>query len=193
MSENFKYLNNQGDGGLKELLKIVEQPKEQWILWNTNLLIPIFSRQDLHTLKLEMDGEELTEQETALYDRQIRVWGADAQRRLSKSHILVCGMKGTVAEFCKNIVLAGVGSVTLVDDRVVTNESLSSNFLILPHENHYNGKTLAEVCCDSLKEFNPMVHVAVETGDISTFGVEFFEKFDAVIISCCSLGKKVLG
>jgi ubiquitin-like 1-activating enzyme E1 A len=30
---------------------------------------------------LNMDGEELTEQETALYDRQIRVWGADAQRR----------------------------------------------------------------------------------------------------------------
>lgn len=29
-----------------------------------------------------MDGEELTEQETALYDRQIRVWGANAQRRL---------------------------------------------------------------------------------------------------------------
>jgi len=28
-----------------------------------------------------MNGEELTEQETALYDRQIRVWGADAQRR----------------------------------------------------------------------------------------------------------------
>nr|KJB19780.1 hypothetical protein B456_003G118500 [Gossypium raimondii] len=100
--------------------------------------------------------------------------------------------EGTVAEFCKNIVLAGVGSVTLVDDRVVTDESLPANFLILPHENHYNGKTLAEVCCDSLKEFNPMVDVAVETGDISTFGVEFFEKFDAVIISCCSLGKKKL-
>lgn len=28
-----------------------------------------------------MEGEELTEQETALYDRQIRVWGVDAQRR----------------------------------------------------------------------------------------------------------------
>ncbi|MBA0834889.1 hypothetical protein Gotur_013835 [Gossypium turneri] len=109
-----------------------------------------------------MNGEELTEQETALYDRQIRVWGADAQRRLSKSHILVYGMKGTVAEFCKNIVLAGVGSVTLVDDREVTEEALSANFLILPDENLYHGKTLAEVCCDSLKEFNPMVHVSVE-------------------------------
>ncbi|MFQ6637684.1 hypothetical protein Gotur_013835 [Gossypium turneri] len=91
-----------------------------------------------------MNGEELTEQETALYDRQIRVWGADAQRRLSKSHILVYGMKGTVAEFCKNIVLAGVGSVTLVDDREVTEEALSANFLILPDENLYHGKTLAE-------------------------------------------------
>ena len=28
-----------------------------------------------------MDKEELTEHEDALYDRQVRVWGADAQRR----------------------------------------------------------------------------------------------------------------
>ncbi|KAL4278201.1 hypothetical protein GQ457_03G016540 [Hibiscus cannabinus] len=137
-----------------------------------------------------MDGEELTEQETAIYDRQIRVWGADAQRRLSKSHILIYGMTGTVAEFCKNIVLAGVGSVTLVDERVVAEESLSANFLIMPEENLYQGKTLAEVCSDSLKEFNPMVHVAVQKGHILTFGVDFFEKFDAVILSCCSLREK---
>lgn len=34
-------------------------------------------------------GEELTEQETAIYDRQIRVWGVDAQRRYSSSLIFV--------------------------------------------------------------------------------------------------------
>ncbi|GKV13660.1 hypothetical protein SLEP1_g24646 [Rubroshorea leprosula] len=138
------------------------------------------------------DEEQLTEQETALYDRQIRVWGADAQRRLSKSHFLVHGMKGIVAEFCKNIVLAGVGSVTLVDDRMVTEEALSANFLIPPEENAGRGKTLAELCCDSLKEFNPMVLVSVEKGDVSTFGGEFFEKFDAIILSSCSLVKKKL-
>ncbi|KAM7254229.1 hypothetical protein ACFE04_028529 [Oxalis oulophora] len=138
-----------------------------------------------------MEGEELTEQETALYDRQIRVWGADAQRRLTKSHILVCGIKGTVAEFCKNIVLAGVGSVTLVDDRPVTEESLFANFLILPDESVYGGKTLSEVCCESLKEFNPRVSVSVEKGDWATFGVEFFEKFDVVVISCSSLSTKL--
>ncbi|KAJ4728807.1 SUMO-activating enzyme subunit 1B-like protein [Melia azedarach] len=139
-----------------------------------------------------MDGEELTEQETALYDRQIRVWGADAQRRLSKSHILVCGMKGTVAEFCKNIVLAGVGSVTLMDDRVVTEEAFSANFLIPPDEKVYAGKTIAEVCCSSLKEFNPMVRVSVEKGDLSNFDAEFYDKFDVIVVSCRSITTKKL-
>ncbi|KAH9770000.1 SUMO-activating enzyme subunit 1A [Citrus sinensis] len=142
-----------------------------------------------------MDGEELTEQETALYDRQIRVWGADAQRRLSKSHILVCGMKGTVAEFCKNIVLAGVGSLTLMDDRVVTEEAWSANFLIPPDENVYGGKTIAEVCCDSLKDFNPMVRVSVEKGDLSSLDGEFYDKFDVVVKlineKCRKLSKRV--
>ncbi|KAL8456685.1 hypothetical protein ACS0TY_033949 [Phlomoides rotata] len=137
-----------------------------------------------------MNGEELTEQETALYDRQIRVWGADAQRRLSKSHILVSGLKGTAVEFCKNIVLAGVGSVTLNDDRIVTEELLSANFLIPPDQNIYSGKSLAELCSDSLKDFNPMVRVSVEKGELSDFNAEFFDKFDAVVISCCSLSTK---
>ncbi|XP_019457647.1 PREDICTED: SUMO-activating enzyme subunit 1A-like [Lupinus angustifolius] len=141
---------------------------------------------------MDVDGEELTAQETALYDRQIRVWGADAQRRLSKAHVLVYGMKGTVAEFCKNIVLAGVGSLTLIDDRVATEEAFSSNFLIPSDENVYGGKTLAQLCCDSLKDFNPMVRVSVEKGDISSFDVEFFNKFDVVVVSCCSLSAKKL-
>lgn len=69
-----------------------------------------------------------------------------------------------VGQFCKNVVLAGVGSLTLVDDRVATEEALSSNFLIPPVENVYGGKTLAELCCNSLKDFNPMVRVSVEKG-----------------------------
>lgn len=51
-----------------------------------------------------------------------------------------------------------------MDDRVVTEEAWSANFLIPPDEKVYGGKTIAEVCCDSLKEFNPMVRVSVEKG-----------------------------
>ncbi|XP_026665874.1 SUMO-activating enzyme subunit 1B-1-like isoform X2 [Phoenix dactylifera] len=134
-----------------------------------------------------MDGEELTEEETALYDRQIRVWGVDAQKRLSKAHILVSGLNGTAVEFCKNMVLAGVGNLTLMDDRPVTEDVLQSNFLIPPDEAYYSGRSLDELCCESLKDFNPMVRVSIEKGDLSQFDGEFFDKFDAVVVSCCSL------
>jgi len=67
-------------------------------------------------------------------------------------------------QFCKNIVLAGVGSLTLNDDRLVTEDLLFANFLTPPDENDFRGKSVAELCCDSLKDFNPMVSVSVEKG-----------------------------
>ncbi|XP_031477183.1 SUMO-activating enzyme subunit 1A-like isoform X2 [Nymphaea colorata] len=137
-----------------------------------------------------MNGEELTEQETALYDRQIRIWGADAQRRLSKSHILVSGITGTIVEFCKNVVLAGIGSLTLMDDRLVSEKDLLVNFLIPPDEDKYKEKTIAEVCSDSLRDFNPMVSVSFEKGSLSGCEDGFFDKFDTVIIGRCSLNNK---
>lgn len=137
-----------------------------------------------------MDGEELTAQQTALYDRQIRVWGVDAQKRLSKANVLVSGLNGTVAEFCKNIVLAGVGSLTLVDDRLVTEDAIHANFLITSEEANHSGRSLAEGYCNSLREFNPMVHVSVEKGDLHQFEGVFFDKYDVVVISCCSLKDK---
>ena len=33
------------------------------------------------------ESEILTEQESALYDRQIRVWGADAQKRYAQLYL----------------------------------------------------------------------------------------------------------
>ncbi|CAA7404688.1 unnamed protein product [Spirodela intermedia] len=137
------------------------------------------------------DGEEeLTAQETAVYDRQIRVWGVDAQKRLSKSHVLVSRITGAAVEFCKNVVLAGVGSVTLMDDRTVTEDAIQANFLIPPDENKWKESSIAKLCCDSLKEFNPMVNVSVEKGDLADFEEEFFDKFDVIVVSSCSLANK---
>ncbi|XP_042458355.1 SUMO-activating enzyme subunit 1B-1-like [Zingiber officinale] len=138
-----------------------------------------------------MDREELTAQETALYDRQIRVWGVDAQKRLSKASILVSGLNGTSIEFCKNIVLAGVGDLTVMDDRLVTEDTLQANFLIPRDSDAYGGRSLSEVCCESLRDFNPMVRVSAEKGDLSQSEMEFFDKFDAIVVSCCSLNAKV--
>ena len=60
--------------------------------------------------------------------------------------------------------MPGVGSLTLNDDNPVTEDALAANFLTPLDEKMGGGGSLAELCCDSLKDFNPMVHVSVEKG-----------------------------
>ncbi|XP_012699599.1 SUMO-activating enzyme subunit 1A isoform X2 [Setaria italica] len=190
-------------GGAVEVAGVVlVQPGLEPLSDSVHLKRSIFSIPNFQIEDLAMDGsvgggsveEELTAQETALYDRQIRVWGVDAQKRLSKAHMLVCGMNGTTIEvyfFCKNIVLAGVGSLSLMDDHMVTEDDLNANFLIPPDESIYGGRSRAEVCCKSLKDFNPMVRVSVDKGDPSLIDGEFLDKFDIVVVSCASLKTKL--
>lgn len=49
--------------------------------------------------------------------------------RLRTSSVLVVGASGLGAELCKNIVLAGVKSVTLLDHALLTPVNLASRFL----------------------------------------------------------------
>jgi ubiquitin-like 1-activating enzyme E1 A len=53
-----------------------------------------------------------------------------------------------------------------MDDNVVTEEDLNANFLIPPDESIYGGRSRAQVCCESLIDFNPMVRVSVEKGKV---------------------------
>ncbi|KAJ4969774.1 hypothetical protein NE237_002873 [Protea cynaroides] len=78
---------------------------------------------------------------------------------IETSDLTLLSEQELVDRFCKNIILIGIGNFTLVDDRPVTEEALLSNFLIPPDENMYNGRSLAKP--DSLRDFNPMVHVSV--------------------------------
>jgi len=40
----------------------------------------------------------LTDEEKKIYDRQLRVWGADVQQRLRASRVLIAGCNGMAAE-----------------------------------------------------------------------------------------------
>ena len=57
------------------------------------------------------------EVDEGLYSRQLYVMGHAAQRRMALSNVLIVGTKGLGAEIAKNIILAGVKSVTLYDPR----------------------------------------------------------------------------
>lgn len=67
--------------------------------------------------------------EAALYDRQIRLWGLEAQTRIRKAHILVINLDGLTTEAIKNWVLAGIHRLTIVDFRsTVQLHDLSAGF-----------------------------------------------------------------
>lgn len=80
-------------------------------------------------LLLALKMADITEKEAAIYDRQMRLWGVDAQRALCASKVLVSGLNALGAEVCKDLVLAGV-NVTVQDDAVVTPSSVAVNFFL---------------------------------------------------------------
>jgi len=72
--------------------------------------------------------------------------------------------KGFCLQTCKNIVLAGIGSLVLIDDSPMTFEASAANFLVPFDELEGQGNSIATVCASSLRDFNPMVQVSVEEG-----------------------------
>jgi ubiquitin-like 1-activating enzyme E1 A len=78
----------------------------------------------------ESTAKTITEDEAALYDRQIRLWGIDAQKRLINSRVCLINMQGLGAEIAKNLVLSGINSLHIIDSNVVTEDDFNSNFLI---------------------------------------------------------------
>lgn len=73
---------------------------------------------------------KLSAEETAVYDRQIRTWGLQAQHRIRGANVLLVNIEGLGAEIAKNLVLAGIGSLTVVDDKAISLRDLSTHFLL---------------------------------------------------------------
>ncbi|KAL4450085.1 hypothetical protein ABPG77_010754 [Micractinium sp. CCAP 211/92] len=124
--------------------------------------------------------QELTEHEAAIYDRQLRVWGVETQKRLSAARVLIAGCTGLAAEVAKNIVLAGVGSVTLVDDTPCSARP-PSNFLV-PADAAAES-TVAEACVATLQEMNPFVRVSALPGPLpAAFKPEALQQHDLLLV-----------
>ncbi|XP_070620580.1 SUMO-activating enzyme subunit 1 isoform X2 [Erythrolamprus reginae] len=128
-------------------------------------------------------GGGISEEEAAQYDRQIRLWGLEAQKRLRGSRVLVAGLGGLGAEVAKNLALAGVKALTLLDHRQVSLEEARAQFLL---PTGCAGKTRAEASLGRVQDLNPMVDVRADPEDIEQKPEEFFRHFDVVCLTCCS-------
>lgn len=72
----------------------------------------------------------LSADEIALYDRQIRLWGAQAQERIRSANVLLVSLRALGTEIAKNLTLAGISSLTIVDDEPVTEDDLGAGYFL---------------------------------------------------------------
>ncbi|XP_043114530.1 SUMO-activating enzyme subunit 1 isoform X2 [Puntigrus tetrazona] len=132
---------------------------------------------------IEKEDNIISEEEAAQYDRQIRLWGLDAQKRLRGSRVLLVGLRGLGAEVAKNLILAGVKGLTLLDHEQVTEESRRAQFLIPVDA---DGQNQAQASLERAQLLNPMVEVKADTDEVESKPDDFFFQFDAVCLTRCS-------
>ncbi|KAG8448727.1 hypothetical protein GDO86_015700 [Hymenochirus boettgeri] len=131
---------------------------------------------------VEKEEAVISEEEAAQYDRQIRLWGLEAQKRLRTSKVLLVGMRGLGAEVAKNLILAGVKGLTLLDHQQVSQEDSRAQFLIPTGS---QGQHRAEASLNRARNLNPMVVVEADTENIDQKHEDFFTQFDVVCLTSC--------
>ncbi|XP_061473709.1 ubiquitin-like modifier-activating enzyme 7 isoform X2 [Rhineura floridana] len=121
--------------------------------------------------------ESLPEINKELYSRQLYVLGYEAMQKMATTAVLVSGMKGLGVEIAKNIVLAGVKSVTVHDQNDAQWSDLSSQFYLSEND---VGQNRARVSQRHLEELNSYVPVQAYTEGLSE---SFLSTFQVVVLT----------
>lgn len=103
------------------------------------------------------------------YDRQIRLWSSNGQQRLSLAHVALIGVSVTGTEILKNLVLPGIGKVTVIDSSLVDQLDIAGNFFLDPTD---LGKPKAKAVSRGLSLLNPDVEfipICYPVKDITTW------------------------
>ncbi|XP_007888470.2 ubiquitin-like modifier-activating enzyme 1 isoform X3 [Callorhinchus milii] len=128
-----------------------------------------------------METQEIDE---GLYSRQLYVLGLDAMKRMKTSNVLISGMGGLGVEIAKNVILAGVKSVTIHDDREAEWSDLSSQFYLTEED---IGKNRAEVSVSCLADLNSYVPVR---SYVEKLKEDFLLNFQVVVLTNSSLDEQ---
>jgi len=121
----------------------------------------------------------MSEEEAALYDRQIRLWGVSAQKKLRTANVLMAGVNGVGSEAVKNIVLSGVKGITLLDDQMVDSSDTLSNLFT----KRRIGQNRAQVSKELVQSLNPNVAVNCDNTSLKDKDVDYFRAYDVVIVA----------
>lgn len=118
--------------------------------------------------------------EVALYDRQIRLWGMEAQERMRNARVLLISMRALANEVAKNLVLAGIGSLTILDEQTVSEHDIGAQFLVSQDD---IGRNRGEAAAENARKLNPRVNIDVDQQPVKEKEPVFFTQFD-IVVAC---------
>ncbi|EKD37404.1 MAG: UBA/THIF-type NAD/FAD binding protein [uncultured bacterium] len=92
------------------------------------------------------------------YDRNIRLFGAEGQKKLLATRCLVFGVGGLGSPIAQHLALLGVGSVSLIDDEEL-DETNRNRFIGARHGDPIPGSSKVALSGRLIQEINPHVKV----------------------------------
>jgi ubiquitin-activating enzyme E1 len=113
----------------------------------------------------------------SLYSRQLYVLGHEAMKKMAQANVLISGMKGLGVEVAKNVILAGVKSVTLHDPQDCAIADLSSQFFLTEAD---VGKNRASISHQKLAELNSYVVTGAASCPLEE---DFIKDFSVVVLT----------
>ncbi|XP_071157411.1 ubiquitin-like modifier-activating enzyme 1 isoform X1 [Mytilus edulis] len=146
---------------------------------------PVKNSNSPKKVNMSQNGTSETDIDESLYSRQLYVLGHEAMKKMANSNVLICGMKGLGIEIAKNVVLAGVKSVTIQDTEQTTWYDLSSQFFLREKD---MGKNRAAASLDRLSELNSYVPISASIDPLSE---SFLKSFQVVVLTNSQLDEQI--
>lgn len=101
-----------------------------------------------------------------------------AQARMRSAKVLLINLGGLGTEIVKNLVLSGVGFLSLVDNHDVSEGDLSTQFFLSKDE---IGTKRLDSAISRIQDMNPRVTLTVDTEDFRQKPDFFYRQFDLII------------
>ena len=126
---------------------------------------------------IELNSEKNDTIDHDKLSRQIRTYGIEITKILSKLKILIVGLRGYGLEIAKNIILSNPNQVSIFDEEICKINDLGCNYFIT-NENVSNKDRRDKACLKKLAELNSTTKVVIENDYLNKI-----KEFDVVIIT----------
>jgi molybdopterin/thiamine biosynthesis adenylyltransferase len=125
----------------------------------------------------------LSEEEKKRFDRQFRLPGWN-QQILKRSSVLILGIGGLGVEVAKNLAMAGIGRLVLVDLDTIEYSNLNRQILFIGAP---EGSSKAVIAAQRLKELNPFISVEAYNCALQDLPPNIYNEVDLYIAGLDSI------